>query len=450
MLPYSLEISLAVHVSDEALHVQFEHSRVVIQPNEVESALIGEQQIMHLPELGLPAGALCDLGRMQRMWMEVLQREMPEDKAKLPTESPEQHFDCSRRLLTFRALEISVLDDSYRRIEQTEYVICTRDGIDQLNHWATPSQRVRRRREACATFGTTAIGSWYRSKRWCPSAPIPSCYRCVFVLVLGSSPEGYMKMTVLDMHGLIGRKIAEALRRRQHDIVAISADVEHDPDELARTLVGIEVVIDAADPPAQPTTDDIERLEQRCRFLVSAASAARVNHLVALSEVGTHRLDAAYWRAQRARETLIEVSPVPHTILRATQMFEFMDRSTRSIGSERSIRVAPACIQPILSDEVAAALADLTLGPPRNATLEMGGPERLRLDDALRQFLRVSRSACVVITDEHAPYLGAKVAGDDLVPDQGAIFGVTRFEEWLYCYAPDAYGNSVGTIRGFL
>ena len=244
-----------------------------------------------------------------------------------------------------------------------------------------------------------------------------------------------MKMVVLDARGLIGTKVVTAIRARRHEVFEASPDVGVNVitgEGLPHALAGAQVIIDVASPPScQDAAATMELMEKCCLNLISAASAAHVGHHVALSEVGTGLLDSAYFRAQKTREHLIEASLVPHTILRSTQFFECIDRVDRLCNEGQTIRVAPACVQPVLSDEVAAALADFAVSLPRNSTLEMAGPERLRLDEMVRRLFSATRNVREVITDPRACYFGAEVSDGALVPDDDAIIGVTRFEEWL-------------------
>ena len=56
-----------------------------------------------------------------------------------------------------------------------------------------------------------------------------------------------------------------------------------------------------------------------------------------------------------AQETLIKASPVPYTIVRATQFFEFVGGIAQSATDGQTVRLSPALMQPIVSDDVAAA-----------------------------------------------------------------------------------------------
>jgi uncharacterized protein YbjT (DUF2867 family) len=142
-------------------------------------------------------------------------------------------------------------------------------------------------------------------------------------------------------------------------------------------------------------------------------------------------LDSGYFRAKMAQEDLIKASPIPHTILRSTQFFDFLPRIAEPDVNGVSVRVSPAFVQPTAADEVAAALADITAAAPRNDMIEHAGPELFRLDEVVRRVMDANRDAREVITDPRARYFGAELRDDTLTPDEGAIIGVTRFDDWL-------------------
>src|SRR5256885_5922030 len=160
--------------------------------------------------------------------------------------------------------------------------------------------------------------------------------------------------------------------------------------------------------------------------------AAGVQHHVALSVVGTDRLLASgYFRAKMAQESLIKASPIPYTIVRATQFFEFVGSIAQSATDGQTVRLSPALMQPIVSDDVAAAMADVAVGEPVNGTVELAGPEPIRLDELVRQFLNANRDARSVTTDVHARYFGIELNDQSLTPGENPRLGPTRFEDWL-------------------
>jgi uncharacterized protein YbjT (DUF2867 family) len=131
------------------------------------------------------------------------------------------------------------------------------------------------------------------------------------------------------------------------------------------------------------------------------------------------------------QEKLIKASKLPYTILRSTQFFEFLNGIAQSATDGQTVRLSPAFVQPIASDDVAAALVDLTLGAPVNGTVELAGPERISLDEIVRRFLRAKQDARQVIADVHARYFGTELDDQSLTPGDNPRIGPTRFEDWL-------------------
>ena len=167
------------------------------------------------------------------------------------------------------------------------------------------------------------------------------------------------------------------------------------------------------------------------RNLLAAEAAAGVGHHVALSVVGADRMpDSGYMRAKVAQERLIQGGKVPYTIVRATQFFEFLGAIAGS-GAD-TVRLPDAPMQPLAADDVAAALADVAVGPPANATLELAGPEAQSMAAFVRRALAASGDTRTVVADPQARYFGAALDARGLTPDgANPRIGPTRFEEWL-------------------
>lgn len=244
-----------------------------------------------------------------------------------------------------------------------------------------------------------------------------------------------MKIVVIGGTGLIGSKLAENLRGRGHDVLAAapSSGVNTITREgLAAAMDGAEVVVDVANAPAWDDEAVLAFFETSGRNLLAAEAAAGVRHHVALSIVGCERLpDNGYFRAKVAQEHLIKAAGIPYSILRATQFFEFVGGIAQSATVGDEVRLSPALIQPIASDDVALALADVALGPPLNGTAEVAGPEAMPLDELARRFLGATGDARKVVPDVHARYFGAVLDDQSLTPGSGARLGATRFGDWL-------------------
>jgi uncharacterized protein YbjT (DUF2867 family) len=83
------------------------------------------------------------------------------------------------------------------------------------------------------------------------------------------------------------------------------------------------------------------------------------------------------------------------------------------------------------ADDVASAVARIATGSPVNSTVEIGGPEKFRLDEIVRKSLAANKDPREVVTDPKARYYGIEVSEKTLVPDDGAWLGKIRFESWL-------------------
>jgi uncharacterized protein YbjT (DUF2867 family) len=249
-----------------------------------------------------------------------------------------------------------------------------------------------------------------------------------------------MKIVVIGGTGLIGSKLVATLRQRGHEVLAASPDSGVNTltgEGLASALAGAQVVVDVSNSPSFEDAAVMKFFETSSRNLLAAEAAAGVQHHVALSIVGVDRLTkSGYMRAKTAQENLIKASGMPYTILRSTQFFEFMGRIADSFSDGSVIRASPALVQPIVSDDAVAALADVTLGNPANDTLEVAGPEKVQLDVLIRRFLASRNDAREVAADVHARYFGTELDDGSLVPTSNPRIGATRFDTWLSGSAP--------------
>ena len=168
------------------------------------------------------------------------------------------------------------------------------------------------------------------------------------------------------------------------------------------------------------------------RNIVAVETTAGVGHHVALSVVGTDRLQGSgYFRGKLAQEEAVKAASVPYTILRATQFFEFIGRLADLSTEGDTVHLPPVLIQPEAADDVAAALAEVALGEPVNGIVELAGPEQFRLDELARRVLEAKNDPRPVTADVHARYSGAELDERSLVPGENARIAPTRFEDWL-------------------
>jgi uncharacterized protein YbjT (DUF2867 family) len=244
-----------------------------------------------------------------------------------------------------------------------------------------------------------------------------------------------MKIVVIGGTGLIGKKLVNNLRNRGQEVFAASPSSRVNAftgQGLTGALAEAQIVVDVANAPSWEDKAVMEFFQTAGRNLFAVEKDAGVRHHVALSIVGADRLPASgYLRAKVAQEKLVKTSGVPFTIIRSTQFFEFVKGIIESATQGQTVRLSPALMQPIASDDVAAALAGLALTEPSNDTIEIAGPEPIRMDDLAQRFLSATRDPRKVITDVHAMYFGTELNDQSLIPGVKARFGPTRFEEWL-------------------
>lgn len=244
-----------------------------------------------------------------------------------------------------------------------------------------------------------------------------------------------MKIVVIGGAGLIGKKLVDILRKQGHEVVAASRSSGVDAvtgEGLAQALTGAHVVVDVANAPSWEDKAVLEFFETAGRNLLAAEATAGVGHHIALSVVGTERLlTSGYFRAKMAQENLIKASKIPYTIVRATQFFQFVGGIAQAATAGQTVRVPPALMQPIVSDDVAAALADVVDAKPLNGMVEVAGPEPIRQDELVRRFLTATRDARKVTTDVNALYFGIKLNDQSLTPGANPRLGPTRFDDWL-------------------
>jgi uncharacterized protein YbjT (DUF2867 family) len=244
-----------------------------------------------------------------------------------------------------------------------------------------------------------------------------------------------MKIVVIGGSGLIGSKTVERLRKKGHEVVAASPNSGVNTitgEGLAEALAGAEVVIDLANSPSFEDQAVLEFFQTSGRNLLAAEKAARVRHHVALSVVGTERLqDSGYFRGKMAQENLIKAGGIPYTIVQSTQFFEFMGAIAQSGTVDQIVRLPSAYMQPIAADDVADVMTDVALAAPLNGTIEIGGPERLRFSEFVGRFLSAAHDPRKVTADVHTRYFGVELDDQSLTPGDNPRIGKTRFDDWL-------------------
>jgi uncharacterized protein YbjT (DUF2867 family) len=250
-----------------------------------------------------------------------------------------------------------------------------------------------------------------------------------------------MKIVIIGGTGLIGTKLVRLLRTRGHEVIPASPSVGINSitgEGLSEALNGAQAVVDVTNAPSWEDTAVLEFFETSTRNLLDTEQKTGVGHHVALSIVGCDELPASgYLRAKVAQEKLIEASPIPYTIVRATQFFEFVGSIADSATVGETVHLPTVLFQPILSDDVAATLAEIASAKPLNGTVELAGPDALPFDEVVRQYLNAHHDRRTVLPDEQARYFGTPLEKQSLVPaGKNPLLGSVHFADWLRSAVP--------------
>ncbi|HLT80720.1 MAG TPA: SDR family oxidoreductase [Cyclobacteriaceae bacterium] len=244
-----------------------------------------------------------------------------------------------------------------------------------------------------------------------------------------------MRVVIIGGTGLIGSKVTARLRKLGHDAIPAAPNTGVNTitgEGLDDALKGTDVVIDVANSPSFEDEAVMNFFQMSGRTLLAAEARAGVGHHIALSVVGTDRLqESGYFRAKLVQENLVVSSPIPYSIVRSTQFFEFLKGITDAATSGRDVRLAPANIQPIASDDVALRIVEVATGKPLNGTIEIAGPDVYQLPELVSLYLTQLGDPRNVTIDQDAGYFGARLNTDTLVPTGKARLGSTDFTAWL-------------------
>jgi uncharacterized protein YbjT (DUF2867 family) len=249
-----------------------------------------------------------------------------------------------------------------------------------------------------------------------------------------------MRIVVLGGSGLIGSKLVNLLRQDGQDVVSASHSSGLNTitgEGLDEALAGAQVVVDVTNSPSFEDKAALDFFENSGRHIVAAEVKAGVTHHVALSVVGTDRLqESGYFRAKMAQERLIEESPIPYTILHSTQFFEFLGSIADESTVGQTVRVPPALFQPIAAADVAATLASIAVSPPVNGIVEVAGPDRVSMAELVQRYLSKTGDPREVVADANARYYGLVLNDQSLTPGANPRLGSTTFETWVSAYKP--------------
>ena len=244
-----------------------------------------------------------------------------------------------------------------------------------------------------------------------------------------------MKIVVIGGTGRIGRNVVNRLEAEGHDAVPASPATGVDTitgEGLAEVMRGADVVVDVSNAPVWDDDAVLHFFTTSTRNLLAAERDAGAGHHVALTIVGADRLpDSGYLRAKVAQEAEVEGGPIPYTIVRATQFFEFLAQTAEAGADGDVVRLSHGLMQPVAADDVAAIVAECATGAPVGGHLELGGPEALGIDEWARRLFAAIGDDRTVVSDPRARYFGTELHGGELTTSDGARIAPTGFDTWF-------------------
>ncbi len=245
-----------------------------------------------------------------------------------------------------------------------------------------------------------------------------------------------MKIVIIGGTGLIGSQLVSQLQNGGHDVIAAS------PSTGVNTLTGeglneafkdTNVVIDVSNSPSLEDNAVMDFFTKSNENILAAEQKAGVQHQIALSVVGTQKLQASgYFRAKQVQENMIQQSGIPYTIVHATQFFEFAASIVHmSADGTGKVLVPDANIQPIASKDVVAFMAQCAVAAPANKIMEIGGPQKFEMKKWLKMYATATNKTIEIIADENALYSGAPIERETLNPEAAVYLGATNYEDWI-------------------
>ena len=243
-----------------------------------------------------------------------------------------------------------------------------------------------------------------------------------------------MRIAVAGATGNIGTRTAAALERAGHEVAGISRSLGVDlisGGGLDAALTGVDAVVDATSHETADRDNAVAYFGTATANLLAAEERAGVRHHVLLSIVGVQRIRGnAHYAGKREQERLVTEGRVPWTIVPVTQFHDFAAMVTSWTEQDGAAPIAPLLVQPIAPMDVADILAEIATGAPQGRYRDVAGPEPQDLVDMARR-TNEARGRAVKLIPTWSSLFGTEMAGDVLLPSEGARIAPTTFDEWL-------------------
>jgi uncharacterized protein YbjT (DUF2867 family) len=244
-----------------------------------------------------------------------------------------------------------------------------------------------------------------------------------------------MRIAVIGGTGTVGHHTVEALARGGHAPIVLSRSRGVDVTTgkgLDEALEGVDTVVDVTTVQVMDADATPRLFATGTRNILAAEQRAGVRHHVLLSIVGIDRVDGnPHLAGKRAQEEIVAAGPIPWTIQRATQFFEFAGIVVEWMRQGDVVTLPPLLIQPLAAADAGEVLAEIATGGPRGRVPELAGPEPHDFVDMARRLLEAWGEQLKLMPSWRTGLFGVDVAGEVLLPGPDARIAPTTFDAWL-------------------
>jgi len=152
-----------------------------------------------------------------------------------------------------------------------------------------------------------------------------------------------------------------------------------------------DIVVHCASDPKNSESIDIKGTHN----LLKSIKGDRVKNFIYISIVGVDKSTFPYYQNKLKTEKQVVSSGIPYTILRITQFHDFIyDRILNMANSEDGLITVPDGLQFQSIDliDVCGEIIRLLKNRATNSTIQVGGPEILKISDIIRSYQEIINS----------------------------------------------------------
>jgi uncharacterized protein YbjT (DUF2867 family) len=243
-----------------------------------------------------------------------------------------------------------------------------------------------------------------------------------------------MKIAIAGGTGVVGRHVTAAVEAVGHEPLVLSRSTGVDltsGDGLAAALDGIASVIDVTSVGTRSAEKSRAFFTAVTTNLLAAEVEAGVAHHIALGIVGSNLAPFEYYAGKVEQERLVELGPVPWTILRATQFHEFAAQIYGQVSVGPFVLIPVMRSQPVAARQVAERLVTIAAGEPQGRVRDLAGPQVLRMADMVKQYVRATGRKGIIVPVPLPGGFGKAMRDGTLIPNGDFEVATETYAEWL-------------------